>query len=447
MAEIKFDQYEKEYKQKGNYYQDGKVVFQITEDNFGPFWKYVNDDEITDVDYNGTDLWTTNINNEKYKITDITITDDFINQFAQRIANIKSVDFNQKNAVVEIETENLRVSILHNSTAVSGTSICIRKTPPYQRITEKDAIEKLYCSKRIMSLIVNCIKAHMNIVFCGAPRAGKTEAMKFFSNYIPDSERVITIEDVMELRYKELKPLSDCVEIKCNEDMDYEDAIIASLKQNPRWIMIAETRGREVNNLIQGFSTGVNGITTLHTDDIEKIPQRMLNMINDSNVEDRLLNNIYEFIDVGILISIKKDADGKLYRFIDQIGFFTSSETGVDINRCRKCVDNGMIIRTTFPPSISNIFHKAGVKDIFKNQQVDERLKAQGVNIEQLDAREIHNSKENFEAKRENQMRINENEELMPEVVAEEWIDPNTTCLAHDFDDVETKRERREIGK
>ena len=225
---IKFDHFEKEYRKTGNYYQDGKVVFQITEANFGPLWEFVRNDDITDVDYNGTDLWLTDVNNKRTKVTDIEITQTFVDQFAQRIANIKSVDFNQKNAVIEIETDTLRVSILHNSTAVSGTSICIRKTPPFQRIVEKNALEKMYCTREIICLIANCIKAHMNIVFCGQPRAGKTEAMKFFSNYIPDSERVITIEDVMELRYKELKPLSDCVEIKCNEDLNYEQAIVAN---------------------------------------------------------------------------------------------------------------------------------------------------------------------------------------------------------------------------
>lgn len=444
---MKFDDYEKEYKKMGNYYQDGKIVFQVTEDNFGPLWKFVNNNEITDVDYNGTDLWLTDINNKRTKVKNPDISPEFVEQFCQRIANIKSVDFNQKNPVVEIETDNLRMSIVHDSAAVSGKSICIRQTPPFQRITEKQAIEKLYCSKKVMSLIVNCIKAHMNIVFCGAPRAGKTEAMKFFSSYIPDNERVITIEDVMELRYKELKPKSDCVEIKCNEDLTYEDAIIASLKQNPKWIMIAETRGKEVANLIQGFSTGVNGITTLHTDDVSKIPQRMINMINDGNVEDRILNNIYEFIDVGILISIKKDKDGNLYRYIDQVAFFTADEKSVDNTRCRKAVNNGKIIRTEFPPNISERFSRAGVAGLFENTDVDRKLVEQGANIEKIMAQEKLKEKEEFEEKRDAQAEVNEMEDLPVEIPKETLISPDTMYPVHDYDkrDTENLRERRKI--
>ena len=181
---IKFDHFEKEYRKTGNYYQDGKVVFQITEANFGPLWEFVSNDDITDVDYNGTDLWLTDVNNKRTKVTDIEITQTFVDQFAQRIANIKSVDFNQKNAVIEIETDTLRVSILHNSTAVSGTSICIRKTPPFQRIVEKNALEKMYCTREIICLIANCIKAHMNIVFCGQPRAGFKTCLIFTQMFV-----------------------------------------------------------------------------------------------------------------------------------------------------------------------------------------------------------------------------------------------------------------------
>lgn len=443
---MRFDDYEKEYKKKGNYYQDGKIVFQITEENFGPFWKHVNNKNITDVDYNGTDLWLTDINNNREKVKD-DISEDFVEQFCQRIANIKSVDFNQKNPIIEIETDNLRVSIVHDSAAVSGKSICIRQTPPYQRITEKQAIDKLYCSKKVMSLIANCIKAHMNIVFCGAPRAGKTEAMKFFSNYIPDDERVITIEDVMELRYKELKPKSDCVEIKCNEDLTYEDAIIASLKQNPKWIMIAETRGKEVSNLIQGFSTGVNGITTLHTDDISKIPQRMVNMVNDGNIENRLLDNVYEFIDVGVLISIKKDEKGNLYRFIDQVGFFTADEQSIENKRCRSCVNNGKIIRTEFPINISSRFTKAGIIDMFSNTEVDKKLISQGANIEKINADEMQDEVDAYELIRDNQEIVNEEEELPPELPHEELVSPDVTYPKNNYDIPETEevRERRKI--
>lgn len=356
----------------------GNNKFIIPDSDFGPLMPYVQNPEITDVDYNGQDLWITDVYNRKVK-AEVVLAPDFVERFVRSVANAKSFDFNQRNPVMEAETKELRISIVHKSVAVSGTSICIRKTPPFKRISEHSAIETGYADREVISLLANCIRAHMNIVVAGQPRAGKTELAKFLGCYIPDSERVITIEDVMEWRFKQLKPQADCIEMQTNSAFDYTDAIIASLKQNPNWIMIAETRGREVASLINSFSTGVNGITTLHTDSVDKIPQRMLNMIDEANVEQRMLGNIYEFVDVGIMVSIRKNPQaGERRRMVDQVGMFTYSdgETG-----CHLVVDGGRIVSRTFPEVIMHKFEIGGVKNnYFANQETDRRLKKQGYN-------------------------------------------------------------------
>ena len=270
-----------ETKEEGENIRENNKGFIIRPEDFGPLKDLVLDDTITDIDFNGKDLWTIDQDNRKVKHDEIDVKPAFIRRLAQNIANAEATEFNQQNPSVEAETEDLRISIIHNSIAQTGTTICIRKTPIVQRIIEKDAIAKGYCSREILSLLINCVKAHMNIIICGEPRAGKTECAKLVSGYIPNSERVITIEDVQEWHYKTLHPDSDCIEMKVNKIFDYSKGIIASLKQNPNWIMIAETRGEEVKNLLQGFTTGVKGITTLHTDDVRKIPERIVNMTND----------------------------------------------------------------------------------------------------------------------------------------------------------------------
>ena len=341
-----------------------RELFEITPEMFGPLLPHILNERITDIDYNGRDLWLTDIENKRKKIPSgmHDITELFAKQFAQRISNATGKQFNQKYPSLEGETRQLRISIMHESISTSGMSICIRKTPPFARITENYALKSDYMSAKCLNLLKNCIKAHMNIVIAGQPRAGKTEACKFLANYIPDEERVITIEDVQEWRYKELKPMSDALEWKIRDDFDYADAIVAALKQNPKWIMVAETRGVEVKYLIQGFSTGVNGMTTLHAEDVSKIPQRMLNMVDDSMLENRFLSNIYDFVDVGILVSIKTNESGQMYRLIDQVGFF-SSEHG---NNCDMVLTDGkMLGKYTIPPSIMQRFLRCGINDPF----------------------------------------------------------------------------------
>lgn len=212
---------------------------ELGKEYFGPLWKYVANPEITDVDYNGKEIWVTNVYNERYQVNqqfvDENITPMFVEQFTQRIANVVSRQFNKRNPELEAETSELRVTVLHESVARSGRSISIRKTPPVIRITAEKAIREKFCSKEILALLINCVQSHMNLTFCGMPGIGKTECIKFFSQYIPANERVITIEDTMEIRYSKTNPGKDCIEMKVSEDtFGYAEAIKSSLRLNPK---------------------------------------------------------------------------------------------------------------------------------------------------------------------------------------------------------------------
>lgn len=157
---------------------------ELGKEYFGPLWKYIANEEITDVDYNGREIWLTNIYNERYRVNqayvDENMTLAFVEQFTQRIANVVSQQFNKQNPELEAETSELRVTVLHESIARSGRSISIRKTPPVIRLTAEKALQEQYCSRDILAVLVNCVLTKMNLIFCGMPGIGKTECVKFF---------------------------------------------------------------------------------------------------------------------------------------------------------------------------------------------------------------------------------------------------------------------------
>jgi len=343
---------------------------------FGPLWKYVSNQEITDIDYNGKEIWLTNVYNERYQVgqqyVEQYITPAFVEQFTQRISNVVSRQFNKRNPRLEAETSELRVTILHESVARSGRSISIRKTPPIIRITALNAIENHFCSKEILALLINCVQSHMNLTFCGMPGIGKTECIKFFSQYIPASERVITIEDTMEIRYGKTNPGKDCIELKISEDtFGYADAIKSSLRLNPKWIMLSEARSTEVKYLLESWSTGVRGMTTLHTDDVRNIPDRILNMLESRTDADRMENDVYQALDVGILVRKKAGEDHVIRRYIDQVCFYIR-EKGE--NKIEMVVFDGQRVLSELPMTILRIFERAGIKNPFFNQQLEEQL-------------------------------------------------------------------------
>lgn len=349
---------------------------ELGKEYFGPLWKYISNEDITDIDYNGKEIWVTNVYNERYQVSqqyvEEYITPVFVEQFTQRIANVVSRQFNKRNPELEAETSQLRVTILHESVARSGRCISIRKTPPVIRITPEKAIREKFCSKEILALLINCVKSHMNFTYCGMPGIGKTECLKFFSQYIPANERVITIEDTMEIRYSKTNPKKDCIEIRVSEDtFGYADAIKACLRLNPKWIMLSEARSREVKFLLESWSTGVRGMTTLHTDDVRNVPDRILNMLESRVDADRMENDVYQALDVGVLVRKKTDEEKVTQRYMDQICFYTR-EKGE--NKIEIVVFDGELITKNLPDSIMNIFKREGVTDPFYNEELELEL-------------------------------------------------------------------------
>lgn len=352
---------------------------ELGKEYFGPFWRFVENEDITDVDYNGSEIWLTNIYNERFPVSrayvEEYITPAFIEQFTQRIANAVSRQFNKQNPELEAETGALRVTILHESVARSGRTISIRKTPPVIRLTARRALEEGFCSAEVLSVLINCVLTKMNLIFCGMPGAGKTECAKFFSQFIPANERVITIEDTLELRYAKTNPGKDCVEMKVCEDVfDYSAAIKSSLRLNPKWIMLSEARSTEVKYLLESWSTGVRGMTTLHTDDVRNVPDRILSMLENRTDADRMENSIYQALDVGILIRKRCGEDGSSLRYIDQVCFYLR-ENGQ--NRIVMVVQNGEYVLKSMPNQVLQRFRRAEIENPFYCEPLSQELAAE----------------------------------------------------------------------
>lgn len=194
--------------------------------------------------------------------------------------------------------------------------------------------------------------------------------MKFFSQFIPANERVITIEDTLEIRYAETNPGKDCIEMKVSEDVfGYSEAIKSCLRMNPKWIMLSEARSKEVKYLLQSWSTGVRGMTTLHTDDVRNIPDRILNMLESRVDAERMENDIYQALDVGILIRKRRNEDGVVYRYIDQVCFFYRENY---TNHVFMLVSDGQIVTHDIPKVILRRFKREGVNEPFGESFVNE---------------------------------------------------------------------------
>lgn len=289
----------------------------INDAYFGELLPFIKDDSITDITWNGRDLWLDDLQRGRYK-SKVKLSDQFVTTFATRIANLANKNFNLSEPLLEAETDNLRISIVDNTVTNTNRSIAIRKTPAVRRLNELKMLESGYAEAMVLKLLKVLVKGHSSVIVTGDVGSGKTELVKYLTKFIPQYERTISIEDNYELRLSAINPNLDCVEIKATQDgpFSYQDAIKAALRQLCKWLLMAEARSKEVVQLLEAASTGCIVMTTLHSDDVRKIPDRVVNMMGTDGEEKR--NDVYNFFDVGIKVGIVKTDQG-IKRSIDQI--------------------------------------------------------------------------------------------------------------------------------
>ena len=116
----------------------------LTEDKLNPLMRYIKDTNITDIDWNGTALWVRDVNNCRWKENNPAVTPEYINSLVIHIANAVSQPFNVDNQILECEMDNMRFTCVHESLALRGRTICIRKVQEKPRLTYS-GLKGIYC--------------------------------------------------------------------------------------------------------------------------------------------------------------------------------------------------------------------------------------------------------------------------------------------------------------
>lgn len=160
------------------------------------------------------------------------------------------------------------------------------------------------------------VKAKLNIIVSGSSSTGKTTLLNILSNYIPEDERIITIEDVMELNLKQNNVVS--LETKqSNYDgigaVTIRDLVKNSLRMRPDRIIIGEVRGIEAFDLLQAMNTGHDGsLTTLHANNCKDALNRLETMILMDGL-DIPIPALREYINnaIDLIVHIQRMRDGR----------------------------------------------------------------------------------------------------------------------------------------
>ncbi|MDF1501870.1 CpaF family protein [Roseisolibacter sp. H3M3-2] len=267
-----------------------------------------------------------------------------------------------------------RVNAIIPPLALDGPVLSIRRFGA--EITAQQLVEKGAMTEEMLYLLAGCVHARLNIIISGGTGSGKTTLLNALSSFIPNAERVVTIEDAAELRLQqehvvrlETRPPNS----EGRGEVLARDLVKNALRMRPDRIILGECRGAEALDMLQAMNTGHEGsLATIHANTPRDALSRLETMIlfAGTNLPNRAMREQISSA-VDLIVQVSRQADGS--RRLTSITEVTTMEgeiiTSQEIFRFRKrgVSSEGMVVGD---------FEPTGVRPSF----VD-RLKVAGIDL------------------------------------------------------------------
>ena len=235
---------------------------------FGPIQPLLDDPQITEIMVNGPrHVYVERAG--KVTKTDVTFdNDEHVLQTIQRIVTPLGRRVDPDHPTVDARLpDGSRVNVVVPPVAIDGPSITIRKFSK-DHLTFEQMVEYGSLTEQMAEFLRACVMARFNILISGGTGSGKTTLLNVLSGFIPEEERIVTIEDAAELHLRqehvvrlETKPPN----LDGSGSVSIRDLVRNSLRMRPERIVVGEVRGGEALDMLQAMNTGHDGsLTTLH---------------------------------------------------------------------------------------------------------------------------------------------------------------------------------------
>ena len=178
--------------------------------------------------------------------------------------------------------DGARVNVVLDPVAINGPILTIRRFPP-KPITMEQLMAMGALTGECRDQLKELVKAGCNILVSGGTGSGKTTFLNVLSGFIPQTERVITIEDSAELQIRNIPNLVSLETRNANvegcKEITIRDLIKASLRMRPDRIIVGEVRGKEAVDMLQSVNVGHSAMTTVHANSVRDVVSRLETMV------------------------------------------------------------------------------------------------------------------------------------------------------------------------
>lgn len=297
--------------------------------DFGPLRPLLDNDDITDISYdNNGQIWIRSLTQGSMRVEVEGATPEFIEKLAFQCSNVMGTTFNNAKPFLDAESAELRLNFVHQSIATNGIALVIRKTPAKIRLNKEKLLKEDYFTQDIHDFLIKCVQGHCNIMVAGETGSGKTEFVKYLASHTKTDEKIITIEDTLELHLDKIFPQRDIVAMKTNNVASYSDVLVTCMRQNPKWILLSEVRSAEAVSAVRNsISSGHNILSTIHADKASAIPYRLYSLMETDLDVNQFLTTIYRYIQIGVHIKAYYSKErGNFHRELDEVTEFYVDE-------------------------------------------------------------------------------------------------------------------------
>lgn len=293
----------------------------------GPISYLLEDNEISEIMVNGYDRIFVERNGRIERVKDSFDSWEELEQVIRRIAASVRKEINEMSPILDARLKDgSRVNAILKNVALDGPSLTIRKFR-HKKITLEEMVERGGLTEEAKETLRKFVVSGYNIFVSGGTSTGKTTFLNALSDFIPEGERVVTIEDSAELKMEEIKNL---VRLECRNAnvlkqgaITMEMLIRTSLRMRPDRIVVGEVRGREVADMLQALNTGHSGMSTGHGNSIRGMLRRLEAMyISGRDMPlDAVRAQIVEGVDVMIQLARLEDGSRRVLEICEVNGF------------------------------------------------------------------------------------------------------------------------------